>query len=75
MKHQLDPSQYGNETGISVQHYLINMLHKILTTLDKNTSKEKYAVIANLIDWSSAFDRQSPKLAIESLFKTVYELH
>ena len=65
----LDPSQYGNEKGISVQHYLINMLHKILTTLDKNTTKEAYAVIANLIDWSSAFDRQSAKLAIDSFIE------
>ena len=69
MKDNLDPSQYGNEKGISVQHYLINMLHKILTTLDKNMTKEAYAVIANLIDWSSAFDRQSAKLAIDSFIE------
>ena len=69
MKASRDPSQYGNEKGLSVQHYLINMINKILTSLDKNTAKEAIAVIANYIDWSSAFDRQCPKLAIESFIK------
>jgi hypothetical protein len=64
-----DPSQYGNEKGLSVQHYLINMLNKVLTALDTNTTNEAIAVIANFIDWSSAFDRQCPKLAIESFIK------
>ena len=45
------------------------MLHKILTALDTNTTKEAYAVIANLIDWSSAFDRQSANLAIDSFIQ------
>ena len=31
-----DPSQYGNEKGISVNHYLIKMINEILTCLDTN---------------------------------------
>ena len=50
MKDEFDPSQYGNQEGISIQHYLINMVHRILTALDKNDCRNKFAVIANYID-------------------------
>lgn len=69
MKDTRDPSQYGNEKGLSVQHYLVNMINKILTSLDRNSQKEAMAVIIKYIDWSSAFDRQCPKLAIESFIE------
>ena len=52
-----------------MQHYLINMINKILTSLDRNNQHEAMAVIANYIDWSSAFDRQCPKLAIQSFIE------
>ena len=64
-----DPSQYGNKVGMSTQHYLINLLHKILVSVDKNTPKEKYAAIIHFVDWSQAFDRQCPKLGIESFIE------
>ena len=69
MSSSLDPAQYGNQKGISIQHYLIDMIHRILTTLDNNSRKETFAVIANLIDWNNAFPRQCPKLGIESFMK------
>ena len=37
-----DQSQYGNETGVSVNHLLVNMLHKILSAIDKNSEDEKW---------------------------------
>ena len=37
-----DPSQYGNEKKLSIQHYLIKMLHKILTAVDKNSQSEAF---------------------------------
>ena len=40
-----DRSQYGNEKGVSVNHYLIKMIYEILTSVDTNTSNEKFAVI------------------------------
>ena len=52
-----DSAQYGNEKKISIQHYIIKMLHRILTTVDKNTKRESFAVIIGLIDWSKASDR------------------
>ena len=64
-----DPSQYGNERGISTQHYLIKMINRILACLDKNNTDEAYAVIASLIDWSQAFDRQCPKLGVDSFIQ------
>ena len=42
------------------------MINRILTTLDNNSRRETFAVVANLIDWSKAFPRQCPKLGVES---------
>jgi hypothetical protein len=64
-----DKSQYGNEKGVSVNHYLIKMIHEILTSVDTNTSNEKFAVICTMIDWKQAFDRQCPKLGVESFMR------
>ena len=61
-----DKAQYGNVKGLSVQHYLIKMLHQVLIKLDTNNQSESFAVIMSLIDWSQAFDRQSHILGIQS---------
>ena len=64
-----DPSQYGNEKKVSAQHYLIKMLNRILTAVDRNSQKEAFAVIVTMVDWSQAFDRQSHKLGIQSFIE------
>ena len=69
MSESVDPSQYGNQRGVSIQHYLINMVHRILTALDNNSRRQTFAVVANLIDWNNAFPRQCPKLGIESFMR------
>ena len=69
MKPTMDPSQYGNQKGVSIQHYLINMLQYILTALDNNSRGETFAVIASMIDWNNAFPRQCPKLGVESFIR------
>ena len=33
-----DPQQYGNEKGLSINHYLIKMINKILTAVNTNTN-------------------------------------
>ena len=66
---QLDPSQYANQKGISLQHYMINMINRILSDTDKNSKGEINAVIATLYDWKEAFPRQCPKLGIEAFIK------
>ena len=62
-----DKSQYGHEKGLSVNP--IKMTYEILTCTDTNTANEKFAVICTMIDWKQAFDRQCPKLGIESFMK------
>ena len=69
MKSNFDPKQYGNQRGISIQHYLIDMIHRILEALDNNSNGEKFAVIASLIDWNNAFPRQCAQLGVESFIK------
>ena len=69
MEKQLDPGQFGNQKGVSIQHYLVQMLHRILSVLDNNSKGDIFAVVANLIDWNNAFPRQCPKLGVESFIK------
>ena len=69
MEENLDPSQFGNQRGLSIQHYLIQMLHRILTVLDNNSKGDVFAVVANLIDWNNAFPRQCPKLGVKSFME------
>ena len=38
-------------------------------TQKKINDDEKYAVLAQMVDWSKAFDRQDPKIGIESFIK------
>ena len=64
-----DPSQYGNEKGLSIVHYLVKMIHTILTAVDNNTKQEAKAVIIQLIDWQGAFDRQCHKLGVEAFLR------
>ena len=69
MAAKMDPAQYGNQKGVSIQHYLIQMIHRILSALDNNSRRETFAVVANLIDWNNAFPRQCPKLGVDSFIK------
>ena len=57
MSKNRDKSQYGNEKGLSVNHYLIKMINRILTSVDRNFNTEKNAVILSMVDWSKAFER------------------
>ena len=36
MKENIDPSQFANQKGLSIQHYLIKFIDRILQALDKN---------------------------------------
>ena len=39
-----DQSLYGNEKGVGIQHYLVNMIDRFLTLLDKNNTNEAYGL-------------------------------
>ena len=59
----MDPAQYGNQHGLSIQHYLINMIHKILSDTD---TKGVTAVLATFVDWKDAFPNLCPTLGIQA---------
>ena len=61
-----DKMQYGNEKGLSVNHYLIKMINKILIAVDQNSATEKKAVILSMLDWEGAFENQSHVLGVQS---------
>ena len=61
-----DQAQYGNEEGLSVQHYIVKLLHQVLTSLERNSQSEAFAVVMSMVDWSKAFDRQSHVLGVHS---------
>ena len=69
MKQKLDRSQYANQKGLSINHYLVKLVDRVLCALDGSTKGETHAVIASFIDWSKAFDRQDPTLAVLSFQK------
>ena len=69
MKPGSDPSQFGNEKGISVQHCLVKMLDTIQIQLNTNNQEEAYAILMGMVDWSKAFNRQCHKLGVESFMR------
>ena len=66
---KLDKAQYANQRGVSLEHYLIKMINRILKDTDMTSKKEVNAVLAVMVDWKEAFPRQDPKLGIESFIK------
>ena len=66
MSSSRDKAQYENLKKVSIQHYLIKMVHKILTSVDENSDSKSMAAILEMIDWKQAFDRQSHKLGVQS---------
>ena len=55
MTAKLDPTQYGNRKRTSITHYLVRMLHRILSETDKNSRKEIKAVLCTFVDWQQAY--------------------
>ena len=69
MKEKLDPSQYANQPGVSIENYLIKLIHRILSETNSSSKGETKAILATLVDWKQAFTKQCPKLGIESFIK------
>ena len=59
--------QFGGQKGTGTEHMMVCIVDRIQKLLDRNADSS--AVIATLIDWSSAFDRQDPTLAITKFIK------
>ena len=69
MKSKLDPSQFGNQKHTSIQHYLVRLLHRTLTSVDRNSRGEVNAVLCLFIDWKQAYSRQCHTLGVKSFIK------
>ena len=63
----IDKSQFGNQRGQSTEHLLVCLMDQIHKLLDSNPNNS--AIIASLIDWASAFDRQDATQTIARLIK------
>ena len=61
---KIDFRQYGGTKGNSISHYLIQLINFILYNHDKN---DPTAVLACLIDFSKAFNRQNHNILITKL--------
>ena len=59
----IDLSQYGGLPGTGTEHMMVCLVDRILKMLDSTT--DSAAVIASMVDWKNAFDRQDPTLAIK----------
>ena len=59
---KFDIGQFGGQEGMGTEHLLVCLVDRVLYLLDRHNDKS--AVIAAIVDWSAAFDRQDPTLAI-----------
>ena len=59
----IDLSQYGGLPGTGTEHMMVCLVDRILKMLDSTT--DSAAVIAAMVDWKNAFDRQDPTIAIQ----------
>ena len=69
MKAKLDPKQFGNQKNLGIQHYLVRLLQRILSSVDNNKNGEITAVLCLFVDWKQAFSRQCHTLGVESFKK------
>ena len=63
----IDTGQYGGLPGIGTEHMIVCLLDRVLKLLDRNNDRS--AVVMVGLDWSSAFDRQDPTIAIKKFIQ------
>ena len=66
MAANLDPTQYGNRKRTNIAHYLVRILHRILSETDNNSRGEIKAVLCTFVDWRQAYSRQSHILGVKA---------
>ena len=67
MVKKMDPAQFGNMKNTSLQHYLISLLHRITSTLDRKSKGDIFTACVTLHDYSQAFSRQCHRLGVQSI--------
>ena len=71
---KIDFRQYGGLKGNSITHYIIEFMNFILLCQDNS---EQTAILACMVDFSKAFNRQNHNLLIElwiCRFKSLFNL-
>ena len=63
ISNNIEIGQFGGQAGIGTEHLIVSLLDRVLKLLDKQSDRS--AVLMTCIDWSAAFDRQDPTLAIK----------
>ena len=63
----IDTGQYGGQSGVGTEHMLVSLMDRILRLLDENPDRS--AVIMTCLDWSQAFDRQDPTIAVKKFLQ------
>ena len=62
-----DIGQFGGQPGIGTEHMIVCLVDRILKLLDRHPDRS--AVIMTCLDWSAAFDRQDPTLAVKKFIQ------
>ena len=55
MVKKMDPAQYGNLKNTPLQHYLLFLVHRISSVLDRNSKGDIFAACVTVHDYSQAF--------------------
>ena len=63
----IDIGQYGGQPGLGTEHLVVCLMDRVLKLLDRHNDKS--AILMTCLDWSAAFDRQDPTLAIMKFIK------
>ena len=64
---KIDIGQFGGQPGMGTEHMIVCLLDRILKLLDRH--HDRSAVIMTCLDWSAAFDRQDPTLAVKKFIE------
>ena len=63
----IDIGQFGGQSGLGTEHMIVCLVDRILQLLDRHPDRS--AVIMTCLDWSAAFDRQDPTLAVKKFIQ------
>ena len=61
---KIDIGQFGGQPGLGTEHMIVDRPFHLL-----DTYPDRSVVIATSLDWSEAFDRQDPTLAIKKFIQ------
>ena len=67
IQNKINATQFGGFKGVGTEHLLVSFVDRVKNLL--YSSNQSSAVIATMADWSSAFDRIDPTIAITKLIK------